>query len=191
MKVLEMPIADLVATLKETGRRAGIRPRTSLSLPHLQLDQWPPAAFCKELIERSLRIPDVHSKQSRMAAPTSLALCLPDSVAIGPREAFIDDHEFCFLHSLPEGNIHLTLPESVRELALRLGWAEQHPAARAGLMPPTLVMLYAPRHRGELEVALDLIQISCRFAKGLLQNFRLDQPQMEIGDEQTGGGVLL
>jgi hypothetical protein len=161
---------QLVETLTEPAfrppPRLGPRPRTCPGLPHLQLDQWPPAEIVEELIGRSLNFPEVRSKQSRMASPRSLALCLPDECAAGPPEAFIDDHEFCHLHPLPEGSIHLTLPKALREWAVRLGWAEQHPVSRAGVMPETLVMVYAPRNTKELGIVLKLIWSSYQFAKG-------------------------
>src|ERR1035438_1196519 len=125
--------------------RVGARPRTSMGLPHMQLDQWPPPEIAQQLVELALSIPGIRAKQSRMAFPSSLALCLSDDFACGPREAFIDNHEFCLLHSLPQETIHLTLPREVRERVVQLGWAEQHPGVRAGIIPQTVVMLYAPR----------------------------------------------
>jgi hypothetical protein len=101
-----------------------------------------------------------------MASPKSRALCLPDECAAGPPDAFIDDHEFCHLHPLPEGSIHLTLPKDLREWVVQLGWAEQHPVSRAGVMPETLVMVYAPRNTKELGIVLMLIWSSYQFAKG-------------------------
>ena len=83
--------------------RFGVRPQMHRALPHRQLNQLPPAETMEELVERSLEIPDVRSKQSRMASPRSHALYLKDELAVGPPEAFIDDHEFCHLHPLPEG----------------------------------------------------------------------------------------
>jgi phospholipase/carboxylesterase len=139
-----------------------------MALPHVQLDQWPPAEIARQLVDLALSIPGVRAKQSRMAFPTSLALCLKDDFAKGPPEAFIDNHEFCLLHSLPQASVHLTLPCEVRDRAVQLGWAEQHPGVRAGIIPPTLVMLYAPRDAQELRVVFHLICMSCRFAKGAL-----------------------
>ena len=147
--------------------RWGPRPRTRSALPHIQLDQWPPEEIAAELIELSLSLPDVRSKQSRMASPKSHALWLPDRCAGGPASAFIDAHEFCHLHPLPEGSIHLTLPNPLRDQMVRLGWAEQHPLVRAGVMPETLVMVYAPRDTEELAISLNLVWNSCQFARGI------------------------
>jgi hypothetical protein len=156
--------------------RNGARPRTSIGLPHVQLDQWPPAGIAGQLVELALKIPGARGRQSRMAFPTSLALCLDDDFAHGPPEAFIDNHEFCFLHSLPGASIHATLPREIREAAIRLGWAEQHPGVRAGIMPDTLVMLYAPRDAGELRIVFQLIAVSSCFAKGTLNESPKDSP---------------
>jgi hypothetical protein len=147
--------------------RVGARPRTRLALPHMQFDQWPPAEIAEQLIGLALSMPGVLAKQSRMSFPSSVALCLKDDFAQGPPEAFIDNHEFCLLHSLPQASVHLTLPRDMRDRAIQLGWAEQHPGVRTGIMPPTLVMLYAPRDTSELRVAFHLIRASARFAKGV------------------------
>jgi phospholipase/carboxylesterase len=119
----------------------------------------------RELMERSLALPYVRPKQSRMASPQSRALSLPDEMAAGPPEAFIDDHEFCHLHPLPEGSIHLTLPDHIREAAVERGWAEPHPAARMGFLTEALVMVYAPRNPKELAIVLNLICSSYQFAR--------------------------
>jgi hypothetical protein len=101
-----------------------------------------------------------------MSFPCSLALCLKNDSAQGPPEAFIDNHEFCLLHSQPQAGVHLTLPREIRDRAIQLGWAEQHPGVRGGIVPQTLVMLYAPRDAVELCAVLKLIHVSLRFAKG-------------------------
>jgi hypothetical protein len=157
--------------------RIGTRPQMHRTLPHLQIDQLPPAEVMEELIRRSLEIPCVHSKQSRMASPNSHALYLADEFAAGPVDAFIDGHEFCHLHPLPEGSVHLTLPKILREEVVRLGWGERHPIAEAGILT-TLVTLYAPRNRVEMLTMLSLIVQSCQFAQGRLQDSCGDERSM-------------
>jgi Family of unknown function (DUF5519) len=151
----------------EPPPRLGPRPQTRLALPHVQLDQWPPPMIAEELLSRCLSLANVWSKQSRMASPNCHALTLADEFSAGPPGAFIVDHEFCHLHALPEGFIHLTLPKDVREHAILQGWAEQHPVSRAGILAETLVMVYAPRNSGELAVVLQLVRHSYEFARGL------------------------
>ena len=146
-------------------KRTGPRPRTRTALPHLQLEQWPPAEILAELMERSRELPYVRPRESRMASPESVALSLPDRYAQGPRQAFIDANEFSHLHPLPEGGIHLTLPAEIRAVALDAGWVEPHPASRIGAVPEELVLVSAARNRKELEVVWGLLTASYRFAR--------------------------
>ena len=161
---------DLFGERDKLSPRAGVRPRTRHGLPQVQFDQWPPPELILELVERSLKLPHVGDRQSRMAAQDTHALWLPDEYSLGPADAFIDDHEFCHIHPLPEGSIHLTLAEAFRKEVIRLGWGEPHPSAEAGFLPKTLILVYAPRDRTELEVAVKLIYASYRFAKGESSN---------------------
>jgi phospholipase/carboxylesterase len=145
--------------------RFGPRPRSTASLPFRQLDQFPPAELQQRLFERCLELPGVRSRQSRVAAPQSRALCLSDGDASGPPEAFIDGLEFCHLHPLPGGSIHLMLPLEEIEGIVALGWAERHPIQKMDLLH-NLVMVYGPRDRAELEIVFSLVERSCRFARG-------------------------
>jgi phospholipase/carboxylesterase len=148
--------------------RRGPRPRTQRTFPHQQLDQWPATELIQIIGEWSLRLPHVRSKESRLAAPETLALWLPDEMARGPREAFIDGHEFSHLHPSPEGSIHLTLPHRLRAHAIALGWAEHHPGVEVGIVKETLVMVYGPRTEEEVWCVLRLVSASYQFAQGSL-----------------------
>jgi phospholipase/carboxylesterase len=101
-----------------------------------------------------------------MASQDTRALWLPDESAFGPPSAFIDDHEFCHVHALPEGSLHMTLPSGVRERMIGLAWGEQHPGAEAGFLAETLVMVYAPRDHHELAIVFGLLKASYEFARG-------------------------
>lgn len=58
------------------------------------------------------------------------------------------------------------LTPALAEEAVEAGWAEQHPVARRGLIPPNAVMLYAPRDDAEREVVEALVRASHAFARG-------------------------
>jgi hypothetical protein len=49
------------------------------------------------------------------------------------------------------------------------GWAEEHPAAVAGIVPRTLVLVYAPRNEMELEITMRLVEASRKFALGAIE----------------------
>ena len=57
------------------------------------------------------------------------------------------------------------LPTETASAAVDAGWAEPHPAALRGVIPPTAVMLYAPRDEAELEVIESLVRASYAFAR--------------------------
>lgn len=49
------------------------------------------------------------------------------------------------------------------------GWGEWHPMIKRGILPPNIVMLYAPRNASEMEVAKHILGRSYAFAKGELK----------------------
>jgi hypothetical protein len=148
-------------------RRRNRPPLTSRTLPHRQLDQWPAPEMQRRLIAECLRLPDVRPRQSRMAPPGTIALWLPAAIARASPEAYIDQHEFCHLHELPDATVHLTLPEPMRRAALERGWGERHLLAGSALSG-CLVMIYSPRDEEELETVLGLIVMGRSFAAGVL-----------------------
>ncbi|GAA1149046.1 luciferase family protein [Nocardioides aquiterrae] len=70
---------------------------------------------------------------------------------------FLVGSEFAHLHPTPDLSLHAALPRDLMVEAIEAGWAEPHPIARLGLIPDTIVMLYAPRDENELDVVADLV----------------------------------
>jgi hypothetical protein len=83
----------------------------------------------------------------------------------GPPEAFMIDREFAHFHPAPDHSLHAMLPPVLANAAVAAGWAEPHPVALRGLIPPTAVMLYAPRDEAELDVLERLVRGSHAFAR--------------------------
>ncbi len=76
--------------------------------------------------------------------------------------------EFAHVHPMPDGSLHAALPPEVaREAVVRKGWAEQHPVARTGRIPPNVVMIYAPRDEEEVGVVAGLVEEAHRYAGGV------------------------
>jgi hypothetical protein len=161
-----MELAQFPQEMHLLPGRFGPRPRTTAGLPFRQVDQLPAAGMNDRILALCQDLPDVRLRQSRVAAPGTTALWIPDALASGPDQAFIDGNEFCHLHAAPHGSIHLTLPPTAVEGIVALGWVERHPIHTIGIMK-SLVMVYAPRNREEVEVVMNLIDHSCRFAMGL------------------------
>lgn len=132
----------------------------------MQLDQQPgDASLREELARRVFALADVEERLSGISVPGARALCLEQSAKVGPREAFMVDREFAHLHPAPDMSLHLTLPEYDVGHAIERGWAELHPVARDGMIPPTAVMVFAPRDEDELEVVSSIIEASHSFAR--------------------------
>jgi hypothetical protein len=147
-------------------KRSGARPRTTPTNPHTQLDQQPAdPRWAEELAERVFALPGVVEEPSRISVPGARALVLAPGEAVGPPEAFLIDREFAHLHPAPDHSLHAMLPTDTAEEAVAAGWAEPHPVALRGLIPPTAVMLYAPRDETELAVIEGLVRASHAFAR--------------------------
>jgi luciferase-like monooxygenase len=146
--------------------RVGDRPRTTATNPHTQLDQQPTDLRCvEELAQRVFALPGVIEEPSRISVPGARALVVAPGEPVGPPEAFLIDREFAHLHPAPDHSLHAMLPTETVSEAVTAGWAEPHPVARRGLIPPTAVMLYAPRDEAELEVIESLVRASHAFAR--------------------------
>jgi hypothetical protein len=146
--------------------RRGPRPTTTPTNPHTQLDQQPDdLAQRQRLAEVVFALDGVREQESLISVPGARALWL-ELGADGPDEAFMTGHEFAHLHPGDDQSLHLMLPEPLAREAMEAGWAELHPVARQGLLPPTAVMVYAPRDDQEREVVEALVRASHAFARG-------------------------
>lgn len=148
--------------------RSGPRPATTPTNPHTQLDQQPADRVQRDRLAATLfALPGVVERPSRISVPGARALWLEEG-ANGPPEAFMVGAEFAHLHPGADQSLHAMLPPSMADVAVEAGWAEPHPVARLGLIPPTAVMIYAPRDDSEREVVEALARASHAFARGEL-----------------------
>jgi hypothetical protein len=149
-------------------KRPGPRPTARPETPHQQLDQIAPIRLQEGLWQRMIRLADVQAGPSEISAADTRALHLDSSVAHGPAEAFLPTHgtEFAHLHGPADGSLHVHLPPGVAQEAIEAGWAELHPIARSGLIPPVLVMVYGPCDQDGLEIVWRLVELSYQFALG-------------------------
>jgi hypothetical protein len=147
-------------------RREGPRPATTPSNPHTQLDQQPAGREQRDLLATAVfALPGVAERPSAISVPGARALWLTEGAG-GPPESFMIGSEFAHLHPAPDLSLHMMLPPDLAEVAIEAGWAEQHPVARRGLIPPNAVMVYAPRDGAEREVVEGLVRASHSFARG-------------------------
>lgn len=143
--------------------RSGPPPTTTPTNPHQQLDQTAPPALQERLWQRVHELEQVVLGPSGISVPGTRALHLDDDVAVTPGTTMIG-REFAHLHPRSDGSLHLVLPEGVAPDVVAAGWAELHPIARRGLIPPTTVMVYGPRDDDELEVVWRCVRAAHRHA---------------------------
>ena len=143
--------------------RPGEAPRTYRGLPHTQLDQQPDAPIRAQLSRRFDDLPGAEERPSTIAVPGTRALCLRPDVPGGPPEAFLAGREFAHLHPHPDSSLHLVLSEAVAGAVLDAGWGELHPLAGRDGVPPTALLVYAPRTTEEIDIVLGLVQRSYEY----------------------------
>lgn len=148
--------------------REGPGPVTTPCAPHTQISQNPDAASYSAFKDRAFDFPFVIRQPSMISVPGAEALCLEHGAGCGCRAAFMIGNEFAHVHPPQDGSLHMMLPEDAVPKIIDLGWAEPHPMAAAGVIPATAVMVYAPRNTAEIETVLDLLGLSCDFARGRL-----------------------
>ncbi|MCW2798851.1 MAG: hypothetical protein JWQ70_323 [Aeromicrobium sp.] len=107
--------------------------------------------------------PRVRPAESRISVEGASALILAD-ITDGPAEAFLIGGEFAHGHAGGDCSLHVALPLPLASAAHDAGWAEPHFLVHEGVLPPNIVMLYAPRDDVEAQVLLGLVRVSYEFA---------------------------
>ena len=146
--------------------RAGAKPKTTSTNPHQQQSQNPTPDVYELLLRKAFDFPHVERRPSAISVAGAQALWLAEAVASARPDAFLIGREFAHVHPLYDGSMHMMLPPEAVDEVLAKGWGEPHPMARRGLIPPTAVMVYAPRDGAEVEAVLQVIGASYRFACG-------------------------
>jgi hypothetical protein len=146
--------------------RAGAKPQTTSTNPHQQQSQNPPPEVYDLLLSKAFEFPHVERRPSAISVPGAQALWLAEEVAGARPEAFLIGREFAHVHPPYDGSMHMMLPLEAVDEVLAKSWGEPHPMARRGLIPPTAVMVYAPRDAAEVDTVVQVIGASYRFACG-------------------------
>jgi phospholipase/carboxylesterase len=148
--------------------RTGPRPATTPRTPHSQVDQQPgDPSLSYELIDEAAGWPHVTQGESGISVEGARALVLDAGAAAGsPADRFMMGREFCHAHAQDDFSFHAVLPVELASLAEEAGWAEPHFLVRTGQLPPSIVMIYAPRDAAEQDVVRRLVRASYEYALG-------------------------
>lgn len=92
--------------------------------------------------------------------------------------------EICHAHAI-DGSMHMTLHPADAKLILERGWGERHPLAKGGwltrFVPPTFLMVYAPRNEVELGVVVDIIRSAAWWVSGQVLRDEREGKETEMG----------
>lgn len=146
--------------------RHGDRPLTTPSNPHEQRTQNPSAAIYAAFKSRAFDFECIDRTQSLISVPGAEALWMRTSCRHGPAEAFMVGNEFAHIHPEYDGSLHLALPNDLARHVIDKGWGEPHPMAARGIIPTTIIMVYAPRDWHEVDFVLGILAASHEFARG-------------------------
>lgn len=145
-------------------RRAGEPPGTNTpAIPHAQLDQFPEdAGVGRALASGVFGLPFVEERPSVISVPGARALWLTAGAGPAPPHVFIREREFAHVH--PDLSLHLVLPREEVEAVIAAGWGEWHPWALDGRAGAWVVLVFAPRDLGEVEIVARIVRCSWRHA---------------------------
>lgn len=149
--------------------RQGPRPETTTTNPHSQLTQQPETVLSDALLERLAELEAVRFGPSNRAPRNTVGLHVEDGPVSGDPDAFMLDREFAHVHPVPDSSLHMVLPEPLRRAALDAGWAEPHPLAGEPTISKDIVLVFAPRDEGELDVVDRLVRAAWGYATGRIK----------------------
>ena len=153
-------------TIDNLPVRQGDRPSTTNTNPHTQLNQQPEdLSFIGELMDWAFALSHIEKRPSAISVPGAIAMCMEQGHTCIGCNAFMIGTEFAHFHPHPDYSLHLGLPQNEAETMIEQGWGEWHPMIKRGILPPNIVMLYAPRNQEELEVTKVILGRSYEFAK--------------------------
>jgi hypothetical protein len=137
--------------------RPGLRPRVAhYPIPHRQLDQFPDPEFTPTLTIASFVATrsTLTMRQSYFEKHNDAAFAAPGLPIHADGQA--SGGEIGHIHA--DGSLHVVLAPADAAHAIEHGWGQAHPAeGRAAGLPPTYVLLYAPRSPDEAAVAEQLL----------------------------------
>ena len=146
--------------------RKGVKPRTTATNPHQQLDQNAPPELQEKLFDRGLSLPGVITLPSRISVKGARGFLVAPDRPMGPPDAFMIGREFAHLHPPYDGSMHLRLPSPAIEELIAKGWGELHPSAPQGFAPGKTVLVWGPRDAAELETVWEVLCCSHAYATG-------------------------
>jgi hypothetical protein len=143
----------------ELGQRPGNRPVTENEIPHQQVSDNSPGAVYAAFAEWLFGLERVREGRSLVSVPSARAAFTARPVREGLSP------EFTHIHTEPgPGSQHLGLSAEDAEAVVGTGWGELHPL-NDRIPNVEMVLIYAPRDLGELEMVKTIVLRARAFAE--------------------------
>ena len=144
--------------------REGDVPRTTNSVPHIQIGAEPVAELSEHLLERVSTLPGVRLRATVISLPGAKGFWLDETLPLVHPEAIVGGREFAHLH--PDGSLHASLPPDRAREAVRAGWATLHPWAGSRPGWDGFVLLFTPRTVEEIDTVFELLVDGYNYVTG-------------------------
>src|SRR6202022_1646609 len=145
-------------------KRRGKRPITIRGPLHVQCGDHGDDKELRHLVDEVIAWAHIEAGPWPVGSADLVSLQVGEEVATDDPAVFITGREFGrVLFGAP--TIYLTLPLSCAHWAVIRGWAEPHFSSSFGLVPPGVMVVYAPRDERELAI--------CRWQFWVSYNFSL------------------
>ena len=90
----------------ELPLRNGIKPKTTPSNPHMQLNQQPEdRKLVDSLMDWAFSLPEINKEFSKISVPGAQAMCLSSDKMCNDCHAFMIGNEFAHFHPVPDGSM--------------------------------------------------------------------------------------
>ncbi|MDA5095588.1 DUF5519 family protein [Aliiroseovarius sp. KMU-50] len=164
-----LPIALLAASsaaaeIGDLPQRETPIPRTTNSVPHVQIGIEPIREISAELLNRVSEIPGVEIRNTVVSLPGALGFWISEEIPLARPEVIAGGREFAHMH--PDGSLHASLPPELAERAIKAGWAVSHPWSAQRPNWEGFAMIFTPVTADELEVVYDLVVKSYEYVTG-------------------------
>ena len=139
-------------------------PRTTDSVPHVQIGVAPVPALSAELLDSVSKLPGVKIGPTQVSLPGATGFQIEKDMPLARPEVIAGGREFAHLH--PDGSLHASLPPELAQEAVKAGWAVSHPWSSRRDGWEGFVMIFTPTSDQELAVVVDLVAASYQFVTG-------------------------
>jgi phospholipase/carboxylesterase len=156
MVCLALGIGATAAMSQDLPSRLSPIPKTTRTVPHVQIGVRPNHTLSNRLLEQVENISGITIRPTVVSLPGALGFWIDEAIPLAHPETIVAGREFAHVH--PDGSLHASLPPALAQKAIKSGWAIAHPWATQRAGWEGFVMIYSPSTTEEADVVFDLVK---------------------------------